>query len=370
MPPPYTEKLARLQDDVPPMSASEARKILERELKGPLSTFFSSIDLEKPIGSASIAQVHRAVWRNGAGGAGLDVAVKIQYPTAERLMRGDLRNLRTLAEFLQRTELKFDLLSAIKELQRQIGNEFDFIREGNNMEEVGEKLRKLVPEVQVPRLVYSTKRVLVMTFLPGDNLRKMAEYRGGSRDGGVLAQVARQSAGKKLVETLAKAWGNMIFRIRKFQADPHPGNIVLSGGRPVGLLDWGQVKIVDDKLASDFSTLVMAMKSQNQEAICDAFFALGVCVADPTDRATVKAIALTMLDTRRVAGYIIDPFDPRNTLKKNSVTKMPADLYFVVRTVQLLRGICFAFDIDFSLADSWAPLAKETLLALDVVKRL
>jgi len=63
-------------------------------------------------------------------------------------MRGDLRNLRALAEFLQRTELKFDLLSAIKELQKQIKNEFDFVGESINMDFVRSGLAKSVPEVR------------------------------------------------------------------------------------------------------------------------------------------------------------------------------------------------------------------------------
>ena len=368
MPLQYTTKLSRLHDDVPPMPAREVRRILERELKGPLDKFFSSIELDFPLGSASVAQVHKGVWR----ASGQTVAVKVQYPTAERMMRGDLRNLRVLAEFLQRTELKFDLLSAIKELQRQIGNEFDFQREASNMEMVGERLRKLVPEVRVPRRVFATRRVLVMSFLEGDNLRKLAEYKGSevSAAGGLLSQVMRQRAGKKLLDVLAKSWGNMIFKIRAFNADPHPGNICISRTQAlgqhgaVGLLDWGQVKLVSDTLAADFSNLVLAIKSRNEDSIVDAFFKLGVCVADPSDRHTVSKIALSMLDTQKVPGFIIDPFDPRNSLKTNSVTKMPAEMYFLVRTVQLMRGICFAFGLDYSLADQWAPLAKETLKAL------
>ena len=55
-------------------------------------------------------------------------------------MKGDLKNIVLLAEFLQKTELKFDLLSAVKELQKQIGNEFDFMREARNMDTVRQGL--------------------------------------------------------------------------------------------------------------------------------------------------------------------------------------------------------------------------------------
>ena len=369
MPQTYTDKLSKLHDNVPPMPKEAVREILERELGGPVDDFFSSIDLEKPIGSASIAQVHRAVWRQ----SGEKCAVKVQYPSAERLFKGDLKNLRRLAEFLQRTELKFDLLSAIVELQKQIKNEFDFIGEARNMDTIREKLLKLVPEVTLPRSIFATRRALVMTYIDGDNLSKLAEYKQKEGSPPVPAFIKRR-AGTKLMNVLAKAWGAMIFELRTFNADPHPGNICLGGGGvggggggeasrglQVGLLDWGQVKRVGDKLALDVATFILAVESKEEGAIVDSLFNLGVRVSNPSDRAMVKRIALTMLDTGRVEGYVIDPFDPRNTLKSNSVTKMPSELYFIVRTVQLFRGICYAFDLDYSLAAAWAPFAREVV---------
>lgn len=98
---------------------------------------------------------------------------------------------------------------------------------------------------------------------------------------------------------------------------------------------------------------------------------------------TVANIAVTMLDTRRVPGYVLNPFDPNHSLKKAAITKLPPDLYFLgtqslthcplssltfpflVRTVQLLKGIAFAFDLDYSLSEVWAPLARKTILQLD-----
>jgi hypothetical protein len=153
MPSEYTSKLCQLHDNVPPLEANEIRKVLEEELGESLDKYFKYIDLEKPIGSASVAQVHSGIWRNGE-----KCAVKIQYPNAEKLMVGDLKNLRFLAEFLQRTELKFDVLSAIKELQKQIVNEFDFLSEARNMNAVRKGLSKF-KDVTVPQSIYSTKKV-------------------------------------------------------------------------------------------------------------------------------------------------------------------------------------------------------------------
>ena len=111
-----------------------------------------------------------------------------------------------------------------------------------------------------------------------------------------------------------------------------------------------------------FARMVKAIHEEDKEEILAAFSGLGIQVSNPEDKSTVHKIAVTMLDTRSVPGYIIDSFrNPMEILKQNAVTKMPPDLYFIVRTIQLLRGITFAFDLSFSLADQWAPLANREL---------
>eukprot|EP01041_Mallomonas_annulata_P006824 gene6824-13824_t len=357
MPKQFTTKLGRLHDNVPPLDAIEIRKVLEKELCGRLEDFFLFLDLNKPIGSASVAQVHLGIWRQ----TGEPVAVKIQYPTAERLMKGDLRNLRALAEFLQRTELKFDLLSSIKELQKQISNEFDFINEAKNMDYMQKTLSKSVPEVVLPRSVFASKRALVMTFLEGDNLCRLAEFRNNDKK---IPIWVRNRIGKNLLDVLAKAWGVMIFDLKFFNADPHPGNIIFrSSGNKVGLLDWGQIKRLPDHVALKFAYMIEALNSNNSTNIRNALFDLGVTVDVPHDIVSTVGIARTMLDTKAVPGYDMNPFSDSNALKSNAVTSLPTDLYFLVRTVQLIRGIAFAFELDYSLAQTWAPYARRTILA-------
>lgn len=176
MPMPYIIKLSTLHDRVPPIPESEIRKVLMEELGRPIDEVFCELRLEKPVGSASICQVHEGrlrcvfaclsaclhasvlycglegAWidmpyvkdpspllhvrprcptltsplRTEAGKAGERVAVKIQYPHAEAVMRDDLANLRRACLILERTDLKFDLSSMCRELQKQLAMEFDF----------------------------------------------------------------------------------------------------------------------------------------------------------------------------------------------------------------------------------------------------
>lgn len=371
MPKQYIKLLSTLQDSVPPLKGKEVLQLIEDELisshsitdlgnTSMVDKYFSYMNLKNPIGSASIAQVHYGIWKP----TNEEVAIKIQYPNAERLMVNDLKNLRNLAEFLQRTELKFDLLSAIKELQNQIKNEFDFIREANNMNAIRPQLLALVPQVNMPTAIYASKRLLVMSYIEGINLTQLKEYKYVNK---IQNNVVKQRIGYKLMNVLASCWGEMLFSIKIMHSDPHPGNICLPIGNKnkkdhrIGILDWGQVKIISDKLLHSYSLMIEAINSNNPNNITEAFFNLGVKVSNPNDREIIPKLAVTMLDTKVVPGYIIDPFDSNNALKTNAVTYMPSDLYFLIRTIQIFRGICAGFEIDYSLAGAWSKHARDVL---------
>jgi hypothetical protein len=185
---------------VPPMELSQVRAILERELASLGRSFDDAFAAFEPVplGSASVAQarqrprssgrgscarsraaaaqVHKARLRAPGGGAGATVAVKVQNPGAESLMALDLANLRGVAFVLQRTELRFDLLSAVEELGAQVAGEFDFCREARCMDDIAARLACMRGRVAVPRSVRGlvTRRMLCMSFLEGIQARAAA----------------------------------------------------------------------------------------------------------------------------------------------------------------------------------------------------
>lgn len=196
---------------MPPMSEAQAHHVIDDELQKlgtTISTVFSSLDLYNVIGSASIAQVHRGVLRQG----NLDVAVKVQYPYMESVMLSDLANYRVLAEILQRTELKFDLVRPVQELARQIAMEFDFEAEARGMMEIRHALRR-VRAVSVPAAIPGlvSRRLLVMTYLDGMPLTRL----GGKK----LGDHAVRVVGRKVLNNLTACYGKMILKDGFFQAD-------------------------------------------------------------------------------------------------------------------------------------------------------
>lgn len=194
------------------MPPEQAKRVVEEELSklGRNIDVFQSLDLDNVLGSASVAQVHRGVLRNGA----VDVAVKVQFPNMGRLMMSDLANFRVLGELLQRTELKFDLIRPIQELSRQLAMEFDFEAEARGMAEIRHALRK-IREVSVPEAIPGlvSRRLLVMTYLDGVPMTQL-EGRLGRRSRRKIRIV-----GRKILRNLTACYGKMILTDGFFQAD-------------------------------------------------------------------------------------------------------------------------------------------------------
>ena len=153
------ERLAVLHDAVPPMGEAECRRLLAAELGCPPEEMFAEFDYAAPLGSASVAQVHRARLAKGRGGA--TVAVKLQNASQLDKMDLDLKNIAAAAAFLERTELKFDLSTAVEELAKQVRLEFDFQREAETMRRIRRDLRSL-PRVKIPKCIAATPKVIVM----------------------------------------------------------------------------------------------------------------------------------------------------------------------------------------------------------------
>jgi len=206
---PVCVALRPLQESVRPMQAAEVRATLEDAFCSNGSRFtslddiFESIDLEKPLGSASVAQVHSAVLRpelydfisddevdfNGfssssssrqkaksKSGSDRRVAVKVQRRGVLGCFLEDLAQIRLAAAFLSQREINFDLVSAVDELSRQIRYEFDFVREARVMQSIGAGLRERRCPVAVPRVARGlvAKTALVMEMMPGVPLTRLA----------------------------------------------------------------------------------------------------------------------------------------------------------------------------------------------------
>ncbi|CAA7400708.1 unnamed protein product [Spirodela intermedia] len=356
----WVRRLVTLCDRAPATPFEVVQKILEEDLGQSFSMMFEKFD-EVPLGSASIAQVHRARVR----GAKSDVAVKVQHPGVHRLMMTDIHNLQAFALFLQKTEIKFDLFSATKEVEKQVEFEFDFMREADSMEKIHHFLhyKNKKSPVLVPRVFRGlvTRRVLVMDFFDGIPIMNLgAEMaRRGINPSGKIAVAAKQS----ILKSLTQAYGQMILGSGFFHADPHPGNILICKGSEIALLDYGQVKDLPENLRLGYANLVLAMADTDPARISESFKEMGIetgtCGADQGE---LVNLARGMFDTRLPPGVqVMSPFEDDSSLKTVGVESFPEELFFVLRAIQLLRGLSSGLGINYSCAEQWRPIAEEAL---------
>lgn len=225
LPAPFARELALLQDRVPPFPFATVRAIVEQELGGPLPALFSEFGPE-PVAAASVAQVHRAVWRE----TGEVVAVKVRRPDILDKIQLDRAVLLFCARWLERlvpslrlVSLQAQMAQFCRAVERQVhlSNEFlNNIRFQANF--AGD------PDIVFPRLIphACTDAVLVMEFIEG--------LREAELDHEAIDRRRIVAAGVRCV-------GKMIFEHGFVHADLHPGNLRFQPPGRIALLDLGLI---------------------------------------------------------------------------------------------------------------------------------
>eukprot|EP00793_Prasinoderma_coloniale_P001180 PRCOL_00006171-RA len=376
-PPAFARELAAMQDSVPPMDPALARAVVERELlETPrtgvrLEDAFSEFD-DEPVGSASVAQVHRAV----LAGSGREVAVKVQRPAVEPKMLGDVGNLTSLfgLPFL-REAFPVDYYVVFSELGAQLVQEFDFTIEARNQEIIRGRLgkdpatgRPRVSPVRVPAVVDGmvAPRCMVMDFVRGVPLSRAGEEmaKRGIEPGSPESKLF----GRKLLSSLTQAFGCMILEDGLFHADPHPGNIFIDEDGACALLDFGQTKQLSETTRRALARLVLLVAEQpddvadvDTEAIATLIKSIGVTFVDGADEVAGAAAAMWLFDSRPELPGGYDASELSANSPALAIASFPREMVFVGRSTVLIRGITARLGLSWSLARQWAPIARRVL---------
>lgn len=345
----YVEVLSRLQDRVPPKPLSVVKEVVERDLGRPLSTVFRHFSA-KPIASASLAQVHEAQLIDGRR-----VAVKVQYPEIDALVRSDLANLRVLFRAVGVFERELDLMPLLDELGSYLPRELDFVNEGRNAERVASFFVDR-PEVVVPKIYWewTTRRVLVMEFMPGIKITDVESLRAAHVDLDRVTQI------------LVEAFCRQILTHGFFHADPHPGNLLVQPEGPrLVLLDFGLSKDLPPRFREGIVALALAMIRDDAEGLGSALVDLGF-ETKSGDRESLTEVARFFLDFARRfrAQPYADPrmFDELNDeipemIRSNPIVRVPSHVVLIGRVLGLLSGLGRTLDSHVDLLRTVLPYA-------------
>ena len=251
IPAPLLESLKNLRDKVTPVPFDKIALVLETELGRPTSEVFSEVD-EKSIGSGSIAQVHRAVFKS----TGEVVALKIQRPDIKKDLISDLEILGWLArEVHERMEdLRiYNLPRLVEQLKTSLLNELDFTHEAN-YSEIFSARNPFKEHLFAPTVYpeFTTNRLLVTEFVSGvspENVSGTLEEK---------AELAHHGGSSVFHQIICNGF---------FHADPHPGNVLVTDEGRICLLDWGMVGQLTKQMRYHLADLLKAVTARDIEHI-------------------------------------------------------------------------------------------------------
>ena len=264
----YIQELAVLQDAVPPEPMEHVVQQIEQSFGKPVSELFETLD-EKPLASASIAQVHRARTKAGA-----EVVVKIQRSNIIERVRADIDLLYYAARILEAVVEEtgvYTPVGIIEEFDTAIKEELDFVNEARNIRDFG-RLNASRTYLVVPK-VYDelcSRTVLTMEFIKGEKIRTID-----------LAKHDRPLLANRIVETAFR----QLFEDGFFHGAPPPGNILVMEEEKLGILDFGVVGRISKQMQESLVMLVLAVALKDGDTVARLIYR----VATPDGRTNLSA---------------------------------------------------------------------------------
>lgn len=268
LPQEYCDELRRLRSNVEPVPFAVVHDCLVAEYGRPLNEVFSHID-RRPLGSASLAQVHRATLVTGE-----DVAIKVQRPGAQQVMAQDIDIMRSIVRHASRfvkTDQFVDLKGVVEELWQSFREETNFLMEARNLDDF-HRFHEGSSSISCPRsyLSYCTEHIVVMDYVDGISI--------ADPDLLVRAGYSLEKVGASIVDDYA----TQVLEDGFFHADPHAGNIIVKDG-VVYFIDLGMVGRMSSHDRGIVKDMIYAVASGDVPKLKDSLMRFAVTRGDSSE---------------------------------------------------------------------------------------
>jgi ubiquinone biosynthesis protein len=349
LPDDYIAALQKLQDHVEPFSGDLAKAEIDKSFGRPLQEIFFEFD-DQPLAAGSIAQVHRAVLKDGR-----IVIVKVRRPGIKRQVDEDVRILRWAVKsvLLVVPRLRrLEPLQLIDELSRNLHKEITFRQEASNIERFVDVFRNSAT-VFVPGVMrdLSSDWVLVQEMSMGRRIDDPVFLPDGPR----------------LARNLVDAYVYQFFVAGVFHGDPHPGNLfVLPDGR-ICLHDFGLIGFLDQATRTNLAAFMQAFVRQDGEWLLDAYLDLGILDGKPNRVAFRSGLEELIQDYSRLPlrdWSFGEAFMRIARMGKGQNVRLPHHLLVLLRAVFLMESTVRKLDPEFNLLEGLFAKAADALKAV------
>lgn len=351
LPPSYVSELAKLQDSAPPVDHETIHRLIREELGSDPDRVFASFE-NAPLASASIGQAHAAVLHDGT-----DVVVKVRREGVVEQIEEDLEILANITRYADRNWTfmeNYNIVAFVDQFSDSLRAEVDYNREGRNAERMADNFDG-DPVLHVPRVFweFTTARVLTEERIVGAKISALAEL---DRTGVDRSRLAHDATRLIL---------DMLFRDGFFHADPHPGNLLIEPGGTIGLIDFGMVGEIDDRLRRALVHLVIAAARGDTDRMAGMLLQVAPSKGRVHRKALSRDLAkiLKLIDERALADISMSDILTRilDVLRKNTL-QLPQELVLMIRMITMVEGIGTHLDPEFKIMETVKPYALRLIV--------
>ena len=361
----YCQELSRLLDRLPPIPLARLVPVIERDIGRPVADAFANLD-PVAIGSASLAQVHRATLPGGE-----QVVIKVMRPDTERRFRTDFVYMRGYAWILEHVPfIDRGIAGIIREVIALTSRELDFRREAQNMVE----MRQLMLEDDIdhdapllyPRL--SGAHTITMEFIEGVSISQMLRA-VDAKDTQSLATWAEQNiTPRRAAHLILRSVLEQTMHHRQFQADPHASNMIMRPGGTLSWLDFGVMGWLDERLWHQQLSLRVAIAEQRLQRAAEIL----VSMFAPVSRSQLERFEHDVKEDLR--DWVRATRSPMATISEKSTgllflnvmrasqragMRIPTGLTSLIRTIMVADVITLRLDPDLDWLPSMQAFIRE-----------
>ena len=346
----YSKELEKLQDKVPEFPFGEVKAIVEKEFGKNIEHLFLHFE-KKPIASASISQVHKAVLKNGD-----KVAVKVQRPNVKQIMETDIDIMLYIANLLERYHekiRKFRPARVVNEFKEWTERELDFLLESRNAKRFYQ-IFKGSKTIHIPKVYddLTTEKVLTLEFIDGIELHNINEIK------------RKKINFNQVIKNGFDAVMTQVFVHGIFHADPHPGNIIIMPNNKIAFVDFGIVGYFDESLRNKCIDLLYGIVEHDEELIMETLIGMGMD-SEEIDYAQLKSDISFIIQP--LQGSSIREIKISRVLEEilsialRHKLRVPASLVLFGKTIITLEGVALEYDPNFKLVEATRPFIEKLI---------